>query len=109
MTIELVFLVAMLWVFLGLIDAWVLREIGRPGWRWIFMCALAGPLSLSFVYDWIDLVDPNEAETNPSTAIDTTRIPTEYEESSTEEPVEWPRDDPRGPFMLQGYRGLCDH
>jgi len=113
MTVEVVLILAGLWVLLGLIDAWVLHELGRSGWRLIALCAAAGPLSLSIVYDEVRPVDLDSttgdmaelaeaAAADPSLDIDEVAM-------EPAEPCVWPADDPEGPFILQGYRGLSDH
>ena len=95
MTAELVFFLATLWVLLGLIDAWVLHESGWPGWRWILVCALAGPLSLS-------IVDPHvrRTDTDSSTTANASSVANDDAPSDATSLIEWPRDDPetRKPF-----------
>jgi hypothetical protein len=111
MTAELVFVLAALWVLLGLIDAWVLHGFGCSGWRWICVCVLAGPLSLSFLHDWIERVDPDprQIETDSSTTLDATSVANEGGLADSTNSIEWPRDDPETRILLQGYRCLSDH
>ena len=64
MTIGLVLLlIAFSWVLLGLVGAWICAEFGRSGWRWVLLCAIAGPLSVSFVYDQLYVTDRDAANT----------------------------------------------
>ncbi len=118
MTVEVVLIVTCLWVLLGLIDAWVLHQLGRSGWRLVALCAVAGPLSLSIVYDEVRPVDVGAATAEAVRHV-AERAPAASDESLTrdadeasiepDEPFDWPADDPEGPFILQGYRGLSDH
>ena len=118
MSVEVVLILAGLWVLLGLIDAWVLHQLGRSGWRLLALCGLAGPFSLSIVYDE---ARPAEREAAAPTASKLAGQP--EPDASIEflvdkaggtaevpgEPIDWPVDDPESPFILQGYRGLSDH
>ena len=116
MTIELVFLLTALWVLVGCIDAWVLSEFGRSGWRWLIMCVLTGPLSLSILYDQIVVVGDDSTDTDATdpgsdsvTAAGRTRMYESDEGESTFDcPDEWPRDDPEGRLLLLGHRGLSE-
>src|SRR5262245_53979679 len=111
MTIELVFLLIVLWFLFGLIDAWVLHRLGDFNWRWTMICVLTGPLSVSVLYDQRYLAEP-KAE-----AAVTDEPPTparcedvdEVSESSPDGASDWPDDDPESRLMLHGYRGLADH
>ena len=112
MTTELVFLLIALWIVLGLIDAWVLHQLGHADWGWTLVCVLTGPLSVSFVYDQRVLAEPDEL--NDSRTRGTPEIPVSHMNDDGEQEhdgvaEEWPRDDPESPFVLQGYRGLADH
>ena len=118
MTVELVLILAASWVLLGLIDAWVLHQLGRSGWPLVALCAIAGPLSLSIVYDEVRPTDSDNAD--PQAAIQPdTQVPAASDQapldnaepapSALDDSVGWPDDDPEGPFILQGYRGLSDH
>src|SRR6186713_682802 len=112
MTTELVFLLIALWIVLGLVDAWVLHQLGHSDWRWTVACVLTGPLSLSFVYDQRVLAEPDEDSDWPNSA--TAEIPVADTNEKGEQDRgaladEWPLDDPEGRFVLQGYRGLADH
>jgi len=112
MTTELVFLLIALWIVLGLVDAWVLHQLGHSDWRWTVACVLTGPLSLSFVYDQRVIAEPDEDNDSPTHA--TPEIPVSDANDEGEQDrgcltEEWPRDDPEGRFVLQGYRGLADH
>jgi hypothetical protein len=112
MTVELVLLLIVLWMLFGLIDAWVLHELGHSDWRWTIVCVLTGPLSVSIVYDQRYLAEPESEKTGPRpVAIAEAPI---VDINDEREPAggigeEWPRDDPHGPFVPQGYRGLADH
>jgi len=109
MTIELVLLLIALWIVFGLIDAWVLRGLGHSDWRWTLACVLTGPLSLSVLYDQMHFAEPH-VEANSATTVATPLVEMTDEGDSTRMLTdEWPRDDPEGRFVLQGYRGLADH
>ena len=110
MTIELVFLLAALWILLGLIGAWVLYEHGQSGWRWFMVCVLAGPLSLSVVYDRMDLADDESSDPDSEAAATETRHFDESDEMGSPEDIaaDWPRDDPEGRLFLLGHRGISE-
>ena len=112
MTVEMVLLLIGLWMLFGLIDAWALHELGHSDWRWTIVCVLTGPLSVSILYDERYLLEPDSEETDPC-AERITEMPI-VELNDEGEPAgdideQWPRDDPRGPLLLQGYRGLAGH
>jgi len=110
MTIDLVLLLIALWIVFGLIDAWVLHGLGHSDWRWTAACVLTGPLSLSVVYDHMHLAEPDD-EGNPSptrVTADSTVVEMIEDDGVGVSTEEWPRDDPEGRFVLQGYRGLAD-
>jgi len=112
MTVELVFLLIALWLLFGLIDAWVLHELGHSNWRWTIVCVLTGPLSVSILYDQRHFVEPDSAESGPRpVAMTEAQIVDINDEGELAVDIgdEWPRDDPRSPLVLQGYRGLSDH
>jgi hypothetical protein len=73
---------------------------------------LTGPLSLSFVYDQRVLTEPDEDNDSPNSATPEIPVP-DINDDGEQDPggltEEWPRDDPEGRFVLQGYRGLADH
>ena len=111
MTIEMVFLLIALWILVGLIDAWVLHARGYSGWRWTMICVVTGPLAVSAFYDQIDGDETADEPDGPSQ-----HAPPDPDADRDDEarPAadaigDWPRDDPEGPFVLQGYRGLADH
>lgn len=110
MTAELVLLLTALWITFGLVDAWVLHQLGSPGWRWTLVCVLTGPLSVSVLYDRRYLAEHDRAG-DSSTSCATEGPDGEIDEGEpvTGIPDDWPSDDPEGPFVLQGYRGLADH
>ena len=110
MTIETVFLLIALWILFGVINAWVLRARGHTGWRWTTLCVVSGPLAVSVLYDQIrhgPAGEPTDS-TEPATP-DGLAEPGDDAEPSADAIGEWPRDDPEGPLVLQGYRGLADH
>jgi hypothetical protein len=112
MTIEWILLLLALWIVAGLLDAWILYRRGHPDWRRLLVCVLTGPLSIALVFDQIYLAEPeatpNDFDTSTSDdepLVDEAdaRLP------GPDDSVEWPADDPKGRFMLYGYRGLSDH
>ena len=112
MTIELVLILIALWILFGLIDAWILHERGYSGWRRTLLCVVSGPLAVSVLYDQLHDFDAAHGEADP-TGQDTTDSLNANLDDDTQ-PIadaesEWPRDDPEGPFVMQGYRGLADH
>jgi len=116
MTVEVVLMLTGLWMLVGLIDAWVLHQLGRSGWRLVALCAVAGPLSLSILYDEVRPLDkdPTTAEAAPADApqppppAESLAHVADEPPNEPAEPFDWPADDPEGPFILQGYRGLSD-
>ena len=111
MTIELVFLLIALWIVFGLIDAWVLHRLGHSDWRWTVACVLTGPFSLSVLYDQEPFAEPHVEANSPTHATAETPLVETTDEGDSMRVLadEWPRDDPEGRFVLQGYRGLADH
>ena len=118
MSVEWFLILVGLWVLFGLIGAWVLRQLGRSSWRLVALCALIGPFSLAIVYDEARRVKtvpamPDEvevAETAESAVPDEPLVVDDEGVLSAQiEPLEWPKDDPESPLILQGYRSLSDH
>jgi hypothetical protein len=112
MTIEMVFLLIALWILFGLLDAWVLYARGYSGWRWTMICVLTGPLAVSVLYDQIHGDAAGDEPDGPSLPDAPEGLGPQLDDEG--EPIadavgQWPRDDPEGPFFLQGYRGLADH
>ena len=108
MTIETVLLLIALWILFGVINAWVLHARGHSGWRWTTVCVLSGPLAVSVLYDQIR----GEPADEPTGAAEQTAgfaEPGDDAEPAADAVGEWPRDDPEGPLVMQGYRGLADH
>ena len=106
MTIGFVLLlIAFFWVLLGLVGAWICAEFGRSGWRWVLLCAIAGPLSVSFVYDQLYVTDRDAADTrsDPSAPADRARVVGDDESGSTAvAPAKQSGDDPQRRLVLQG-------
>lgn len=48
-TWELLVIVIALWLAAGLTSASILYRRGRDGWRWMFICAFAGPFAATVV------------------------------------------------------------
>jgi hypothetical protein len=107
MSVEVGLILTGLWVLLGLIDAWVLHQLGRRGWRIVALCAVAGPLSLSIVYDEVRTVrtEAPEQEASEQAFLDDA----DDTAPTLGQSLDWPTDDPEGRFILEGYRGLSDH
>jgi hypothetical protein len=112
MTVEMVLLLSALWMLFGLIDAWILHKLGHSDWRWTIVCVLTGPLSVFILYDERYLVEPEREETGQGTVpIPEAPIVDINDEGDPAGEIgnEWPRDDPQGPLVILGYRGLSDH
>jgi hypothetical protein len=112
MTIELVFLLIALWILFGIVNAWVLHARGHSGWRWTTVCVASGPLAVSVLYDQIRGAESADEPAGSAEQAAPAALVAESDdeaEHAAENLGEWPRDDPEGPFVLQGYRGLADH
>jgi hypothetical protein len=75
------------------------------------VCVLAGPFSLSAVYDQLYLLDHESTDTDSHATSVADQAPVDdYDQSSAGDvSAALPRDDPEGPLLLQGYRGLSRH
>lgn len=68
MTWEPVAIVVGFWLAAGMTVANILYRRGHDGWRWMVVCALAGPLALLLVVDQVRFVEAEaeaEAEARP--------------------------------------------
>jgi hypothetical protein len=112
MTIEWILLLLALWIVAGLLDAWILYRRGHSDWRLLLVCVLTGPLSIALVVDQIYLAEPESTPKDVDTSTSDHEPLVDEADARLQGPddsVEWPADDPKGRFMLYGYRSLSDH